>query len=226
MYTAIFLDLDDTIFSFEKCGRAALKAACAACRIPYGEEVFAVFQRIDDPLWDRQKKGELSVSQVLEIRACQFTSAFDRPEMNGLFRDSFTENLSLQAETEPFALEALHCLSQTFRIYAASNGILKMQTARLKKAGLLDFFSGLYVSDDIGYEKPDARFFSECIKRCGTPAREILMVGDSLPADVAGAARSGIDCCWYNPRRQKLPRDYTPKYVIQNLLQLCELLEK
>lgn len=71
MYKAIFLDIDDTVFNFEKCSRFALKSSCEICHIPYQEKEFAIFQAIDNNLWSLQKKGELSVADVLRIRAEQ-----------------------------------------------------------------------------------------------------------------------------------------------------------
>lgn len=224
MYKAIFFDIDDTIFNFEKCSRKALKAACTICKLPYREETFSVFQSIDNQLWVQQKKGEISVSDVLNIRAEQITEALGRPEMSRDFQSVFSENLSAQIETEPFAAEALERLSKTVKLYAASNGILQMQISRLKKAGLLQYFSELFVSDDVGYEKPDSHFFSECVKRSGLARKDILMVGDSLTADIAGAKCSQIDCCWYNPKEQKMPPEYTPNYTIKNLLQINDIL--
>ncbi|MDO4299832.1 MAG: YjjG family noncanonical pyrimidine nucleotidase [Clostridia bacterium] len=226
MYKAIFFDIDDTIFNFGRCSHRALKAACTICKLPYREETFSVFQSIDNQLWAQQKKGKISVSDVLKIRAEQITKELGRPEMSREFQSVFSENLSGQIETEPFAAEALDSLSQTVKLYAASNGVLQMQISRLKKVGLLQYFSELFVSDDVGYEKPDSRFFSECVRRSGLERKDILMVGDSLTADIAGAKCSQIDCCWYNPKGQKLPPEYTPDYIVKNLLQINDILNE
>ncbi len=49
----------------------------------------------------------------------------------------------------------------------------------------------VFVSSEIGYTKPDARFFRE-IERClGVPASRIALVGDDEIADVAGATAAG-----------------------------------
>lgn len=58
-----------------------------------------------------------------------------------------------------------------------------MQLSRLKSAGLLSYFSDVFVSDEIGFEKLDSRFFSECLHRIHFRPEEVLMVGDSLLAE-------------------------------------------
>ena len=59
----------------------------------------------------------------------------------------------------------IRSLSPCFPLYAASNGIKDVQISRLKNAGLFPFFAGIFVSDDIGFEKPDIRFFKVCLSQ-------------------------------------------------------------
>lgn len=199
-YRAVFLDIDDTIFDFEKCSERALKQAFAACGIRFSKETVAVFRRVDETLWAQQKQGVLSILEVLEKRSREVTGILGAPEKAELFRTLFHQGL-----TEAFCPvegigEALEFLYKKYLVYAASNGFLQMQRSRLEKAGLLQYFQGLFVSDDIGAEKPSPRFFQECLRRTGLQASEILMVGDSLSADMQGAKKSGLDVCWYNSK--------------------------
>jgi 2-haloacid dehalogenase len=196
----IFLDLDGTVFDFTACSRNALEKACAACGLPYGGEILSAFRQIDDALWEEQRSGRLSVEEVFVRRALQFTGGVcGQKEKAGAFRRSFQDNLAKEAEQVPHAGETLLCLSRKYRICAASNGILSMQRERLRRAGLLPYFSEVFVSEEIGWDKPDERFFQECLRRIGKKPEEVLMVGDSLTADIAGAERCGLKTCWYNP---------------------------
>ena len=65
-----------------------------------------------------------------------------------------------------------------------------MQLSRLKSAGLFSYFSDVFVSDEMGFEKPDSRFFSKCLHRIHFRPEEVLMVGDSLQADIAGRSEN------------------------------------
>lgn len=223
MYKAIFFDIDDTIFDFTACSQEALKRTCASCGIPFTGESVALFREIGKALWAEQKAGRLTVAKVLTIRAERFTGALHCPHKSALFRQLLIDNLSREAEPEPCAGETLCALAVGRKLFTASNGILEMQRARLKKAGFLEYFTAVYVSDDIGYEKPDSRFFEECLRRCKLPRQSVLMVGDSPESDIEGARRAGIDVCWYNPTGKKVPFSHCPDYEIKALPQLHEI---
>ena len=98
-----------------------------------------------------------------------------------------------------------------------------MQKRRLRLAGIDGCFADCFVSDDIGFEKPDPRFFEVCCRRSGLAPGDLLMVGDSLTADIAGAAAAGIDACWYCPQGAAVPENSEAKYVIARLAQLLPL---
>lgn len=225
MYKAIFFDLDDTIFSYDRCGRNALKKTLPVCGVPYSDQAYMFFRQVDETLWGQQKAGMLSVEQVIAARAEEMARWFRRPEKRGLFQTTFPLRLAEEVEMEPFAQEVLFALSKRVKLYAASNGFQEVQRLRLEKAGLLPCFTGLFVSDAMGAEKPDLRFFSACLERCRLPAREILMVGDSLQADMAGSHAAGLDCCWYNPKGLPLSSDCPVTYEISDLRQVSQLLQ-
>ena len=90
-------------------------------------------------------------------------------------------------------------LSKNYKIYAASNSQKSMQENRLKLAGLFEHFTDFFISDDIGYEKPNVKFFEESLRRAELSSDQVLMVGDSLISDMYGAYNAGLDRCWYNP---------------------------
>ena len=49
-----------------------------------------------------------------------------------------------------------------------------------------------FVSSETGFRKPAPEFYSAVISHCGSPAREILMVGDDPEHDVAGPKTAGM----------------------------------
>ena len=225
MYKAIFFDLDDTIFSYDRCGQNALKGTLQVCGVPYSDQAYAFFRQVDETLWSQQKAGMLSIEQVISARAEEMARWFQRPEKRGLFQTTFPLRLAEEVEMEPFAREVLSALSKHVKLYAASNGLQEVQRLRLEKAGLLSCFTGLFVSDAMGAEKPDPRFFFACLKHCHLPAREVLMVGDSLQADMAGSHAAGLDCCWYNPKGLPRSSDCPITYEISDLRQVSQLLQ-
>lgn len=107
------------------------------------------------------------------------------------------------------------------------------ETARevLDRAGLLDHFDVVVISDALGLRKPRAEIFRAVAERLRLPPAEILHVGDSLDADVAGAKALGMRTAWLT-RRVRKPEDvrgaYTgapPDHVIADLEELEPLLD-
>lgn len=223
MYKALFFDIDDTLLNFTLCSQSALSKAFRHFDLPYDESTYQLFHKIDSPLWAKQKQRLLSVQDVMRIR---FITLFDRLSITidcKKFQSRFQENLALEYILEPGAFEVIRDLSNRFKLYAASNAILTMQQSRLKLANLSSFFTDLYVSEEIGYDKPDRRFFEECLRRSGLESSEVLFIGDSLEADIQGAYNCHIPTCWYNSRKREDVSGIKIDYTIESLLQLKEL---
>ena len=171
-------------------------------------------------LWSQQKAGHLTVEQVIHRRAESMARWFGHPEQSLAFQQRFSQCLAEETALEPHARETLSLLHKKVPLYGASHGILAIQQARLEKANLTAYFSGLFVSDKIGAEKPDPRFFTFCLQRSGFPAEDVLMVGDSLTADIAGAFSVGMDGCWYHPHTARPPANTILPHAITDLRQL------
>lgn len=226
MYKAIFFDVDDTLLNFRQCSLAALLKTFGQFNIPHDSSVLELFYEIDSCLWAQQRLGLLSVQDVINLRFKELLGRLGINADSDLLKDVFQENLSTEFVLEPGALEIIRHLSTTHKLYVASNGILTMQQSRLKLAALFPYFSDLFVSDDIGYEKPDNCFFEECLRRSALESKDVLFVGDNLVADMLGASNNHIATCWYN--RHGIPNNngVTMNYTIDQLLQLKDILEK
>ena len=59
----------------------------------------------------------------------------------------------------PFAKHNLKHLAKKFDLYLVSNGNPDTQARRLEVAGIRDYFKKVYLSEGIGYRKPDVRYF-------------------------------------------------------------------
>lgn len=92
--------------------------------------------------------------------------------------------------------------------------------------GTLDFALS---SAAIGYRKPHPAAFQAALNRWGALPGQVLMVGDTLNADILGAINSGIRCVWTRQHLFDLPknapRTLQPDYEINRLAELLNLLE-
>ncbi len=92
------------------------------------------------------------------------------------------------------------------------------QKRKLENSGLDVLFDGIFISDQIGYEKPDIRFFDHIWKQTGVYEKDdVLIVGDSLTSDMQGGNNAGIRCCWYNPEDKENNTNVKIDYLIHDL---------
>ena len=225
MIEFLFLDLDDTILDFQRAERLALAKTLEAFGLPPTDTVLARYHQINREHWERLERKELTREQVLVGR---FAALFQ--EM-GLSADAekvaraYEENLSQGHYFLPGAEEALKSLSQTYKLYLASNGTAKVQAGRLKSAGIIPYFQEIFVSQEIGANKPDPAYFSACFARIpGFRKDRAMMVGDSLTSDILGGIQAGIATCWVNPHHKT--GEIHPDYEIESIAALEALLKK
>ena len=91
-------------------------------------------------------------------------------------------------------------LKSRVKQYAVTNGTTVAQERKLKLSGLDKLFDDVFISEQMGVDKPNAGFFEKVWQKIGAyEPGEVLIVGDSLTSDIQGGNNEGILCCWYNP---------------------------
>lgn len=225
MYQFLFLDLDDTILDFHKAERIALGKTFHTLGIAPTEEILDRYHHINRLHWEMLERGELTRPQVLTGR---FAVLF---EALGVIADpeacaaAYEEHLSHGHYFLPGAEEALKRLSQKYQLYLASNGTARVQAGRIASAGIAPFFREIFVSQEIGADKPSTEYFSRCFGRIpGFDPKKAMMVGDSLTSDMLGANRAGMTACWVNPGHSPRRDGIRVDYEIEKLADLEGLL--
>ena len=106
-----------------------------------------------------------------------------------------------------------------------SNGTVVAQTKKLRLSHLGEWMDGVFLSEELGAEKPRPAFFEKVFAALpDIPRADMLIVGDSLTSDMAGGIAAGIPTCWYNPDRLPRPMDMAIDFAIRDLHQIFDLL--
>jgi 2-haloacid dehalogenase len=143
------------------------------------------------------------------------------------FAKSYEDNLCIGHYFLLGAEEAVMALSKKYRLFLASNGTAKVQAGRLTSANLYRFFEKVYVSQELGANKPSIEFFERAFAQIPDFDKEkAIMVGDSLTSDIQGGIRAGIRTCWVNPEHLPGNPAIRPDYEIESITQLEALLEE
>ncbi len=248
-YDIILWDVDGTLLNFLESERWALTEAFRSYEIEIDDEIIAVYSAINDSFWKRLERGEVSKEQVLKGRFEQLfaellpggrleekkidSDAVRKIEVSQ-FQQMYQKNLgSVYFYMEDSLSLCKKLKEEGFLQYIITNGVEWTQRNKLHLAGFDEVMDDLYISEVIGYNKPDVRFFEECFERIkkhqdrqekSFDLRRILVVGDSMTSDMKGAENAGIDSCLYAPGKPSAEKPDTVTYQIAGLWDVEELL--
>lgn len=223
MIKAVLIDIDDTIFDFEKCSKNSFLKTLEKFNLKFKEEDFSYFNKVNDILWTKQKLGEINIKEVFIKRDYLMGKYFNIDIEKGLFNDLFVKFLYDEIEMVDGIEDLLLYLSDKYKIFTASNGIYEMQENRLKKSNLDKYFDNIFVSDKIGFEKPDKKFFQKIMDLTKFSNDDLIMIGDSIKSDIIGAKNSKIKSIYFNKEDKKIS-DKNFTYQVKNLSEIKKIL--
>lgn len=227
MIKYILWDIDGTLLDFSLAEEMALKASFKEYDLPWpGDEFLEDYKKINKEFWEKLERKELEKIQVLEGR---FYKAFDLYKLDTssipAFNKSYQKHLGSVAAFSPYGLETVMDLKNSYKQFAATNGTITAQEGKLKKSGLDQILDGIFISDKIGYEKPDPRFFQSILDFVGdSKAEEYVIIGDSLTSDMKLGKNCGLKTIFYNPKSLETDKDLVD-FEIKDLRQVKDLIQ-
>jgi len=226
MIEFLFLDLDDTILDFHRAERIAISKTIGEFGVEPTEEVLSLYHDINKWHWEQLELGKLTRAEVLVNRFGVLFEKLGKEVDAPKCAKVYEHNLSQGHWFLPGAEEAVDALSKKYRLFLASNGTAVVQKGRMTSANLYRFFETVFVSQEIGHNKPSKAYFDACFATIpGFDKEKAMIVGDSLSSDIKGGINAGIKTVWVNPSHKDCG-DIHPDYEIEALSQLEALLEE
>ncbi len=224
-YEYLLFDIDNTLMDFTAGEKTALFQTMEEMGVPISEADYQKYLEVNRAAWARFETGELDSKAVQRVRFEDYAMHLGVDVAHGAALNArYVENLGQQAILLPGAMELLETLSRRYKLAVATNGLTLVQRARLQKSGFLPLLSGVFISQEMGVQKPEKAYYEHIFSAFGDDAREkYLMIGDSLSADIAGGINAGIDSCWYRPFGAGEPH-VVPTYTVDGYEELLELL--
>ena len=225
MIEFLFLDLDDTILDFEATERKSIARLFRDLGIEPTEELIHRYHVINLEHWKRLERREITREQIsnrFEVLFNELGRTVSTKDCETRYRQYLSEGTDYM----PGAREAVERLSKKYRLFIASNGTASVQAGRMARTGLGVFFEQVFVSEELGANKPSLLFFEKAFSRIrGFDPARAMMVGDSLTSDILGGIQAGIRTCWVNARNRASRTDIQPDFEIEGIHQLDALLE-
>lgn len=227
-FTTILWDLDQTILDFNKSMHYALRYSFDKLHLEIDEEKIALYAKINDSYWERLERGEITKEEVLIGR---FRTFFERlgiterkpEEIADIYQDALGSVFYFRDEADKLITDLKE---QGYKQYIITNGVNRTQANKIRLSGLDKMIDGVFVSELMGYPKPQKEYFDACFEQMkGTARKECILVGDSITSDTQGGINAGITTCWYNPEKRPNFLGISIDYEIRDLRMLPTILQ-
>lgn len=230
MIKYLLWDIDNTLLSFDLAERASMTKGFDKFGLDIDDEkTLEVYKNINDKYWKMLEKGEKTREEILSERFEEFFDLYDIAYDDRLVDDFnlfYQEELGRQVFFNDYAEEVLQKLGKDYKQYAVTNGSKIAQSGKLKNSGLDKVFDGVFISEDLGYDKPSLEYFDLVFESIGSKNKEeYILIGDSLTSDMLGSNNAGIRNIWYNPKDFDNKSSVKVDYTINNLKEVIEILE-
>ena len=217
-YNCLLIDIDNTILDFDAAEHKALLETFENFNIPQDAETVALYQEINRGMWAALERGEIKKDKLLVERFNRFLKQVGSEENPVQVNKYYLAHLGMHSDTIPGAADALFELAEVATLGAVSNGVERVQIGRMEESGLGKYMDEMFISEKLGVTKPSRKFFEIALRVLDIEKRDkVLVVGDSLRADIQGGINAGLATCWYNPHGQENDTDIQPTYTISRL---------
>lgn len=228
MITTILWDVDGTLLNFLAAEKAAIRSLFEEYHLGVcSDEMLKRYSSLNKNYWEMLERGEIEKKALLVGR---FRDFFEKEGIDSSLAAEFNEKYQLRlGDTIVYcddSLEIVKSLRGKVKQYVVSNGTVIAQTKKLRLSGLGELMDGVFLSEELGVEKPSVRFFDQVFAKIGPVDRsEVMIVGDSLTGDIRGGNNAGIVTCWYNPEGTAAKEAVRIDHEIRDLHEVYVLLK-
>lgn len=223
MVSTVLIDIDDTLLDFDLCAEWSMNSAAEKLNIILPKDTYSTFKEINAGLWKKLEKKQITSEELYRVRWGMVSKEVGVPFDGEEFERYFFEFLSKSIIPVEGAVDTLKYLKSKYRVFIASNGPYDQQVNRMRLAGMEMYLDGYFISEQIGHSKPSREFFEHCYKEISVKSpEEVIMIGDSLSADIEGSSSFGMKCCWFNKKQSSTHK--VKGHIINKLCDIREII--
>ena len=223
-YRWVLFDADHTLFDFDKASEEALSEVLQEHGFAWQNGMYSDYKKINIQCWTEHEKGIINRDTLVYERFRRYFHFMQLDLDPVSTQKQYLHKLGSKPYLLPGAEEIMNLLEGKINLGYITNGMREVQRPRLEIIGWDRRFDVIVIAGEIGHSKPHAAYFEHVHAKLGSPALEdVLVVGDSLTADIEGAASFGYHTCWYNPKDEPCDLRQLPDYTIHHLSQIKEI---
>lgn len=199
----VIFDLDNMLFSFNnlwiKANKDTFEEYTLFKDIEYSD-FMKLYKKYDLYFWEQHDEGIITLDELRELRLIKTLKHFDidisHAEANKYFQSFFTKLLSSITVNRKIN-DLLLSLKENVNIAILTNGKLKEQNTKIDNLDIRSIFEkNIFISQNIGYEKPDPKAFLNVTSNLNVNPEECLFIGDSFKNDILGALDVNMAAIW------------------------------
>ena len=181
MVDTVLFDLDNTLLDFNKAEKMAVERTLREMGVTPDERMLKRYSELNLAQWHLLEQGKITRSQV---KVQRYVNLFREYHIEGDPAEAakvYEAYLAIGHYYVEGAEELLKHLSEKYRLYMVTNGTFSVQKGRIKSAGMRPYFKDIFISEEIGYDKPGKAYFDYCFSRISNSERTPLLLVTALP---------------------------------------------
>lgn len=223
MYDIVLLDADMTIWDFEASEKLALKDTVEFIGGEMTPEVAAFYHEVNSALWQAFDRKQVTKEELSDRRFARLLEYLGKQGDPLALNRYYQSRLGEHSIMLPGAEQMCRTLAERCTLYILTNGMHVAQVGRFEKSPVKQYIRDMFISEDLGCQKPDREFFEKVFSAIGLQDKSrAVMVGDSLTSDIQGGINGGVDTIWYNPKGKPLDPAIVPTYTASSMDEVVE----
>lgn len=232
-YTDLFIDLDRTLWDFERNARETFMELYHKYQLNKQFESFELFyytyKEYNEELWILYRSGQITKDELSWKRfdlTLKDIDIDDEKLAKNLAKD-YIEISPTKQKLFPHTQLSLIFLKKQYKLHLITNGFKEVQYKKIKNCDIEKYFDSVFISEEVGYNKPDIEFFNHVLKETGADPKHSLVIGDDIEVDILGGYNAGMDTLWINHDKidlAELGLEFRPTHEINSLKKLIHIL--
>lgn len=213
-YDYVLFDADNTLFDFDTAEHRALGQTLAHYGYPCDDHTRGRYLAINRALWSAFDRGEAEKDWLVVERFAALQREVGGSHNSEAVNAYYLARLAEGADLIDGAEELCRALAPHCTLAIITNGVSSAQRGRFSRSPLCELIPYLFISGEMDCQKPQKVFFDKVLAEMKiTGPSRVVVVGDSLSADIQGAVNAGLDSIWYAPGGQILGDGPRPTHI-------------
>lgn len=207
-YKHLFFDLDHTLWDFNRNSKETLSELFEIHKLEllnkFSLPLFlSVYEKVNERLWEHYRQHKITKEYLRNGRFIETLETLNHEDeaLSIKLSNDYILRSPYKGILFPYVHETLKYLKSKYDLHIITNGFSEVQRIKMESAGLLNYFNHIFISEEVGFNKPDPAIFNHAVKTCKSNISRCLMVGDNIETDMKGASSVKMDHVFFNPEK-------------------------